>query len=452
MSKDFFWNNLVQFGDKVALETASAVFSYAELDAMAKKFVENIPERSLVFLICKNCPEVVSAYVGCLQKRIIPILIGDSVHQDLFAELKRKYQPNYIWSPGEQGYELIDCGSEVHASNDELALLITTSGSTGSPKFVRQSYKNIQANVTSIVDYLKISSDDKAITTLPMNYTYGLSIVQSHLMAGATLILTDLTLFSKDFWTLIKEKQATTFGAVPFSYQMLDRLRFLNMELPSIRYLTQAGGRLDKSLHEKYAKGLQEKGKSFVVMYGATEATARMSYVPAEKSLEKAGSIGIAIPGGRFELIDDNGSVVDSPENVGELVYYGDNVTLGYAESLEDLCKGDDNQGRLFTGDVAKFDEDGFFYVVGRKKRFLKLFGNRVNLVEVESLLAGKGFECACVGEDDLMRIYSTSDSCKEIVDFVTSITGINRVAFKCIHIDSLPRNASGKILYSELK
>lgn len=464
MSKEFYWNSIAEYGDKIALETASAVFSYAELDALAKAFAKNIPERSLIFLICKNCPEVVSAYIGCLQKKIIPVLIGDSVHKDLFAELRRKYKPNYIWCPNSlledesscylwQDYKLIDCKTDCHQSNDDLALLITTSGSTGSPKFVRQSYKNIQSNTASIVEYLKIAGTDKAITTLPMNYTYGLSIVQSHLMAGSTILLTDLTFFSKDFWTLIKEKQATTFGAVPYSYQMLDRLRFLNMDLPSVKYLTQAGGRLDRDLHAKYAKGLQEKGKSFVVMYGATEATARMSYVPSERSLEKAGSIGIAIPGGRFELIDENGSVITTPETIGELAYYGDNVTLGYAESLEDLQKGDENFGCLKTGDMAKFDEDGFFYIVGRKKRFLKLFGNRVNLVEVESLLAAKGFECACVGEDDHMRIYSTGTGIeKDVVDFVSSITGINRVAFKCIHIDVFPRNSSGKILYSELK
>lgn len=460
--KTFFWNELKEKGNKVALSWDEKEMSYDCLDRIAKDIVADIPSRSFVFCVCTNHVATVAGYVGFLQKQIVPVLLSASMDKGLFAELKEQYQPQYIWCPegfiegdGEkhyEGYKLIATGAAAPVMDERLAVMLTTSGSTGSPKFVRQTYQNVQANTASIVEYLGIVESDRAITTLPMSYTYGLSIIQSHLMAGAEIVLTEKTFFDRGFWDFFRKKEATTFGAVPYTYQMLDRLRFLRMNLPSLRYITQAGGRLGEELHYKFASGMQEQGKSLVVMYGATEATARMSYVPAEKSIEKAGSIGIAIPGGRFELIDVDGSVIEGSDKVGELVYYGDNVTLGYAECREDLVKGDERNGRLETGDMAKRDEEGYYYVVGRKKRFLKIFGNRVNLVEIEELLNKAGYEVACVGEDDHMRIYTTGADTEGIVQYISEKTGLNKSAFMAIHIDEIPHNDSGKVLYSELK
>lgn len=461
--KDFFFDLLGQYGERTALVPEDAEpLTYARLDALAREIAKNAPARSLVFCVCENCVAAVAGYVGFLQKRAVPVLLNAAIERGLYGQLAERYRPQYVWCPegftdGEGvfaygGYKLLSTGAEAPAMDEDLALMLTTSGSTGSPKFVRQTYRNVASNTAAIVSYLGITGEERAITTLPMSYTYGLSILQSHLMAGARIVLTEKTLFDKDFWRIFRENEATTFGAVPYSYQMLDKLRFLRMELPSLRYCTQAGGRLGEELHRKFAEGLRAQGKDLIVMYGATEATARMSYVPAEYAAEKAGSIGIAIPGGRFELIDVDGSVIDAPDTVGELIYYGDNVTPGYAERREDLALGDERCGRLETGDMAKRDADGFYYVVGRKKRFLKIFGNRVNLVEVEDLLASGGFETACVGEDDHMRIYTTSAETGEVLDFVCEKTGLNRAAFTAIHIDAIPRNDSGKVLYSELK
>ncbi len=458
----FFWNLIKDKGQQVALSTVEEEISYAQLDEAAKNITNGVPTRSFVFLVCKNCIASVAGYIGFLQKRIVPVLLNSSIDKTLFEELYKHYLPQYIWCPegffeGKviytyEGYSLISTGSEAPEMDDELAIMLTTSGSTGSPKFVRQTYRNIQANTASIVEYLGILKEDRAITTLPMSYTYGLSIVQSHLMAGAGIILTEQTFFDRGFWNFFREKGATTFGAVPYTYQMLDRLRFLRMNLPSLRYITQAGGRLGEELHYKFASGMREQGKALIVMYGATEATARMSYVPADRAVEKTGSIGIPIPGGRFELIDVDGSVITETDKVGELVYYGDNVTLGYAVNRSDLAKGDERYGRLETGDMAKRDGDGYYYVVGRKKRFLKIFGNRVNLVEIEELLSKAGYEAACIGEDDHMRIYTTSKDTSGVVDFISEKTGLNRAAFTAIYIDKIPHNDSGKVMYSELK
>jgi acyl-coenzyme A synthetase/AMP-(fatty) acid ligase len=203
----------------------------------------------------------------------------------------------------------------------QLALLLTTSGSTGSPRLVRQSYANIRSNTDSIVQYLGLHADERPVTTLPMHYTYGLSILNTHLDVGATILLTDKSVTQKDFWTFFRDENATSFGGVPYTYEMLDRMRFTRMNLPSLRTMTQAGGKLLPDQHRKYAEWCQKTGRKFMVMYGQCEATARMAYLPWETGLSKIGAMGVPIPGGSFELIDADGNVIDSPHTVGELRY-----------------------------------------------------------------------------------------------------------------------------------
>ncbi len=450
-----FFDELEKFGDAPAVETECKIISYSQLVNMAENLTRDIFSRALVFLVCKNEPEAIAGYIGCIRKRAVPVLINSTIDKDLFNSLKNLYRPNYILCPenfNDGEYKLSLENKSPHEIFNDLAILLTTSGSTGSPKFVRQSYKNIQANTHSICEYLKISRNDKAITTMPMSYTYGLSIIQTHLFSGATIFTTEKNFFNRDFWQIMRDKKINTFGAVPYTYEMLDKLRFLKMNLPDLKYITQAGGHLNKDLQNKFARGFHEQNKKFIVMYGAAEATARMSYIPSEYALNKIGSIGIAIPGGRFEIIDDDQNIITAPNLSGELVYYGDNVTLGYAQCLEDLAKNDENKGRLLTGDIAKFDEDGFFYIEGRKKRFLKIFGNRVNLAELEEILKARGYECACTGVDDHLKIYMTDKTkLTTVIETAESVTHLNRAAFEAVYIEKIPRNDAGKILYSEL-
>jgi acyl-coenzyme A synthetase/AMP-(fatty) acid ligase len=218
--------------------------------------------------------------------------------------------------------------------------------------------------------------------------------------------------------------------------------------------MTQAGGKLSPELHKKFAEYAESTGRRFVVMYGQTEATARMSYLPYEKSLEKCGSMGIVIPGGEFSLIDVNGNTITESENAGELVYKGDNVTLGYAECGADLAKGDERGGVLITGDMAKRDSDGYYYIVGRKKRFLKIFGNRVNLDEAERLIkTAFDCECACAGADDKMSVYVTDAGIiQDVRKFISEKTGLHPSAFDVKAIDAIPKNEAGKIRYHALE
>ncbi len=460
--------DLKNFGEKVALITESGTVSYNELAALSKKFGDLVKRRCLIFLFTENSTAAVAGYVGFINKKIVPAMIDAELNSESAKNLIEIYRPEYLLMPNhlrgnysdmeeifQSGdYVLLATGEQnpFHLHND-LTLLMTTSGSTGSPKFVRQSYENIFSNTKSIVEYLQIDENERAITNLPLHYVYGLSILNTHLFSGASLVLTDKTLFQKEFWQLMKEKEVTNLNGVPYTFEMLERLRFFRMKLPALKKITQAGGKLSTDLHFKFAEYAKNNDKKFFVMYGAAEATARMGYLPYEKSLEKTGSMGIAIPQGRFELIDEEGNVIDTPNTAGELIYYGDNVTLGYAEKGEDLIKGDENNGRLETGDIAKFDAEGFYTIVGRKKRFLKMFGKRVNLQEVENILMKKfAKDFACTGVDDKMTIFTDDEKLvNEIAPYLSKKLNLHPAAFIVKITEEIPRNSSGKILYSEL-
>ncbi len=462
--------NLDKYRNNIALYLESGErINYAQLSEYCNFLTQNINSRCLVFNLCRNEIGSLVGYVGFLNAKIVPLMLKSDLDSELLNELIKTYKPDYINLPDDIVEKFSDC-SEVYKAlgytliktpynheyplNDNLALLLTTSGSTGSPKLVRQSYKNIEANTKSIVEYLGVDEKDRSITVLPMNYTYGISILNTHLWAGGSLILTEKGLMQKEFWQQLKDFEATSFDGVPYTYEMLNRLRFERMDLPSLKYITQAGGKLSPELHAKFAKWALEKDKKFFVMYGQTEASPRMGYLPAEKALEKAGSMGIAIPNGKFCIIDVDGNEIKDSDTVGELVYYGENVTLGYAECGKDLVKGDERNGRLETGDMAKFDKDGYFYIVGRKKRFLKIFGNRVNLDETERLLKSRftNFDSACSGVDDKMTVFITDENAKnEVITFLTDKLKFNSAAFKIVPISLIPRNESGKILYKEL-
>lgn len=460
---DDFNNNIAVITEK---ETQ---YTYGRLAEMSEELSGQINERSLVLCICKNEIGSLLGYVTFLNNRIVPIMVDAGLNRELLFGLIETYRPDYIWSPIGMNSEFEGCNevfstenysllktknNHEYALNDNLALLLTTSGSTGSPKLVRQTYENIKSNTGAIIEYLGIDSTERAITTLPMNYTYGLSIINTHLYAGASIILTSKTLMQKEFWQQFKENEATSFGGVPYIYEMLEKLRFFRMQLPSLRYMTQAGGKLSPELHKKFAEYALDNGKKFVVMYGQTEATARMAYLPAEKALEKYGSMGIAIPGGKFSLIDVDGSIITEPDVVGELVYEGPNVTMGYATCGEDLVKGDEWHGRNVTGDMAKRDADGFYYITGRKKRFLKIFGSRVNLDETERLIKAEfaDTECVCGGVDDKMYVFMTETGKEDTIKrFLAEKLGFNSSAFTVVIIDIIPRNESGKVMYKDL-
>ena len=257
-----FYDDLSANGDRPACITDDgASTSYAALAAMADALGSQVQPRSVGFCLCDNNRPSVPAYLGLLRRRAVPVLLSATLHPTALAQLLDDYRPVYLWLPQaradtvigtplhrQDGYVLLQTTHAPYELHPALALLMTTSGSTGSPRLVRQSYRNLDSNAAAICQYLGIRQADRPITTLPMSYTYGLSILNSHLLQGCTILLSARTLMEKGFWELLKNQHATTFGGVPYVYEMLRRLRFQRMDLPSLTYLTQAGGRLAPEL------------------------------------------------------------------------------------------------------------------------------------------------------------------------------------------------------------
>ena len=444
--------------------------TYAELAATAKTFADAACGNGLLFCLCENKLGSLVGYVGCMEHHIPIVLLDGSKEISVLRNLINIYQPEYIWAETDKVGEIGGKTIYSYASfslqqmlyedevakpeiNPELALCLTTSGSTGSPKFVRLSAKNVLANAESIAEYLNIDENERPVTILPSYYSYGVSVINSHLIKGATILLTEGTVAQREFWNFMKEYKATSIAGVPYTYEMLKMLRFFRMDLPYLKTMTQAGGKLNKDIAKEYIEFAQSKGKRFFVMYGQTEATARMSYLPLEHALDKYASIGIAIPRGKFSLIDVNGNVIEEPDVDGELVYEGPNVSLGYAECRADLAKGDENHGVLHTGDVARRDADGYYYITGRMKRFVKIWGNRCNLDATEQMIKTITTSCACVGVDDKITVFVTQKGLEEqIISILTEKTGFNNRAFEVRVIDAIPVKSSGKLDYPALQ
>ena len=405
--------------------------TYGELAERVHIATKSLQKGVLEFCRCRNDVDSIVHYLACLEAQA-PVLLLDAQKDEATIEYLQS-----IYQPG------------ITQCHPDLALCLTTSGSTGSPKLVRLTRENLLSNARSIADYLHIDENERPITMLPMYYSFGLSIINSHLLCGATILLTDKTYAQREFWNFLRENGATSMAGVPYTWEMLRRLRFFRMDLPSVKTMTQAGGKLNTEIAREYIENAQQTGRQFIVMYGQTEATARMSYLPWEHATEKAGSVGIAIPGGRFELVDADGNIIQTPNEDGELIYYGDNVSMGYAECAEDLLRGDDNHGRLATGDIARRDEDGFYYITGRKKRFVKIWGNRCNLDQIEQLAKTITTSCACVGVDDQVTIFTTARGVEQdIKQLLTTKTGLNSRAFSVREIDAIPVSESGKLDY----
>lgn len=456
-----FWD----FGDsveRVAFIENEIEITYSQL----QNDVSDINERwktyskSLVFLLCKNTYSAICIYLSALQSKHTVCMLPSDIEPELLSNLLERYEPEWIAFADSYAlaaelrqteavriheYWLHHLGKtrEKAPIFSELAVLLSTSGTTGSPKMVRLSYDNLNSNASSIKDYLELDNNAKPITTLPISYSYGLSVINSHLAARSTILLTEETIISRKFWNSVEEHQATSIAGVPYTYQILHKMG-IEKKLPSsLRQFTQAGGRLPDHLQEHFAKAFEEKGIKFYMMYGQTEATARMSYLPPDKVIEKRGSIGIAIPGGNLQISETE-----------ELIYKGPNVMLGYAENRDDLADGDLQGGMLRTGDLAVRDEEGYFFVTGRMKRFVKIFGLRINLDDIENQLE-KEFQkrVFCVGNDEKIFLLGEDSLLLEQAKYtVTNRYKLHPSVIKVKQLEHVPVLSSGKIDYAALK
>ncbi|TFC15197.1 AMP-dependent synthetase [Cryobacterium algoritolerans] len=428
-----------------ALVTADGTLTYAELDERVRDRRDKLGDgRRLVMVSCANALEPLVTYLAALSAGHPVLLVaGDADEPNQERNrigLLERYNPDVVLAPVGNEWRLDERreGSR-HTLHPELALLLSTSGSTGSPKLVRLSRENVRSNARSIADYLDLTPQDRAATTLPMHYCYGLSVVNSHLISGASLLLTERSVVESDFWNEFEAAGATSFAGVPYTFDLLDSIGFARREHTSLRYITQAGGRLGPDRVRSYARLGKERGFDFVVMYGQTEATARMAYLPPELTEERPESIGIPIPGGQFR-IDDAGE-----DSVGELVYTGPNVMMGYAESPAELAAGP-TVGDLRTGDLARQHDDGLFEIVGRSSRFVKIYGLRIDLDRVERLLADDGVEARAVNLEERLVVFVRQRwALGFVVPIAAEALGLPCHSVRAHLIEEFPLTSSGK-------
>jgi len=269
---------------------------------------------------------------------------------------------------------------------ERLAEIIFTSGSTGEPKGVMITHRNIIANTSSIIEYLQLTGDDIIEVVLPFYYCYGLSLLHTHMKVGGSVVFNNNFMFLGAVIDDLNRYGCTGFAGVPSHFQVLLRKSssFKETSFPSLRYVTQAGGKLHRVFIREFMDSFPDI--DFYVMYGQTEATARLSWLPPERLHDKLGSMGKAIPGVELALMDESGEFIREPGVVGEVVAKGDNIMKGYLGDPEGTAQTLRN-GWLHTGDLAYRDEDGFFFLTARVKEIIKVGGRRISPKEIEEVI-----------------------------------------------------------------
>ncbi|CAN5200092.1 hypothetical protein BH11PSE2_BH11PSE2_09790 [soil metagenome] len=436
-----------RFAHNLALRHEGREITYESLGQMAAAVGARLPARSLVFLETRNHPDAIAAYVACRLGGHAVYLFSD---RDKTTPLIDLYRPNAVIDA--HGVEVLS--RDPIALHPDLRVLLSTSGSTGSAKLVKLSERNLDANAEAIAAYLGITETDCAATSLAFNYSYGMSVVNSHLTAGASLWLTEASTSESGFWEGFRAAGATSLAGVPYSFEVLDRGGEGWAATPGLKAVTQAGGRLAPALVRKMARLGKAHGWRFFVMYGQTEAAPRMAYLPPEQAQEHPDCIGVAIPGGTLFLEDQTGLPVEGTGREGELVYRGPNVMMGYATGPADLA-GDETPDSLKTGDIAVRDASGLFRIVGRSARFVKPFGVRLNLDEVEEAVRAQAPSALVTGTDETLVVALTKADAGadtgQIRRTVSAAYGLPAFAVEVKRIAEVPLLANGKVDYRAL-
>jgi len=457
-------------GDRPALQFAGAsVVSYAELDRRVRRLADELgPAKRLIALEAEKSEQAIIGYLAALKGGHAVALLPPACDAALEG-FEADFAPDTVFCRADGRWRRIDATRDLEGGlHPDLAVLLATSGSTGKSRFVRLSAPAIAANAASIGNYLGLEESDCAALILPFHYSYGLSVLNSHLAKGATVHVSAKGAADAGFAAEMREAGCTNISGVPYSYELMEKTGFLKEELPALRFMTVAGGRIGPELAESFRRRLAARGKRFFVMYGQTEATARIAYVPPESLAGNTDSIGIAIPGGRLRLVDEAGAAVARAGEPGELAYRGPNVMMGYAECRADLGRGHEVD-ELRTGDIATCDEHGFFRIVGRAKRMSKIAGLRINHEAVEAALARQGIVATVLGDDERLRVAfaarvgmdagpsrlaprAATTPGDDVLRAAMAATGLSALQIEAMQIDPLPRLASGKVDFAALR
>jgi len=401
-------------------------------------------EKRLVAIEAANSEHAIVTYLAALAGGHAVALIAPG-DRDAMEEFVRDVRPDMLFRTIDSRWrrETGEGGTPLHP---DLALLLATSGSTGKSRFVRLSAASAAANAGSIADYLELAKDDRAALILPFHYSYGLSVLNAHLAVGASVFVAAKGVLDEGFAAELAAAGCTNISGVPYSYELMERVGLRRAALPKLRFMTVAGGRMPAELAETYRLHLAARGGRFFVMYGQTEATARIAYVPPQALADNADTIGIAIPGGTLGLVDAEGKAVETVGQVGELVYAGPNVMMGYATVAGDLAKGHEH-AVLRTGDLAERRPNGFFRIVGRLKRISKIGGLRISHDAIEHALGQKGMVAAVSGDDRRLVAAFTSDHrARDVRIAMIAASGLGGLHVEAVKVDALPRLPSGKV------
>jgi acyl-CoA synthetase (AMP-forming)/AMP-acid ligase II len=445
------WARLIDaHGDRPFVEDdAGCAYNYGEALAQGRKLIAPIGGRSLVVLLCSNTAPSVAAYLALLASDHAVLLVERDLAADRLQALVDLYRPDALIEPlADTPVTMLDGGTELQP---EVTLLLSTSGSTGSPKLARFSAAAIHANAAAIADYLQLGPDERPLLHLPTSYSYGMSVINSHLIVGARLSLTAHSPIQPGFWERLAATEATSVAGVPFHYDMLRRFGTAKLDLPHLRTLTQAGGKLAPALVKLFGGWARESGRRFFVMYGQTEAGPRISYLPPDRALDAPESVGVPIPGATLSLLDPDGREIVEAGTPGELVCRSPSIMMGYAHCAADLARGDEQGGELRTGDLAQRSADGLYTIVGRSARMVKLFGVRVSLDDIDALLTARGYRAAAFGRDDHLQVAVEEADPQAVRALIVDSFSFPPRGFEVRSLPVLPRAASGKILYSEL-
>ncbi|QXV60438.1 AMP-binding protein [Amycolatopsis sp. TNS106] len=464
---------LLGVGARLIDVTSGRTLAGEELDTEVTRVgaaLSSLPPGALFARMSVDLESVLN-YLGAFEAGRAIALIDPALDADVLAGLIERFRPAAVLSapdaPAPEGYGVSDRhwvreSAEGVEPHPRLAVLLPTSGSTGNPKLVRLSRGAMLANADAIAEVLGIDRDEVAPTSLPLHYSYGLSVLNSHLVRGATVVIEPSGVLGRGFWDAVNEHKVTSLAGVPYHYEMLRRLKFDPAKYPTLRTLTQAGGKLRDDLVARFNDRIREVGGRMFVMYGQTEAAPRMTTVPAERLAEKLGSAGPALPGGSFAIRREDGSETTHPKIVGEVVYRGPNVMMGYAEDEAGLAAGDEYGGVLATGDLGYLDEDGFLYITGRLKRIGKIFGNRVSLDDLEQAVrsASVGIDVvAAVPAGDKVVLFAelpegdgAKEICKDAAKALSERLHLHTSGFDVRPLDTVPLLASGKIDYRSLE
>ncbi len=406
-------------GHRTALRHADRRVDYAELDRLVEERAALLgPGPGVEAVVATRSVDGVVALLGAWRAGRAVLLLPCDAARDRLLD---------AWPPG--------TAYDVHP---DLALLLSTSGTTGSAKLVRLSHDNVRSNALAIGDYLRLTADEVALSTLPLHYSYGLSVLTSHLAAGATVVLDETSVTCGALWERAARAGVTSFAGVPHTYDLIESSGCLDRLPATLRYATVAGGRMSPERVVAWAARVP----SLVVMYGQTEATARMAWLPPHLAGDRPGTIGVPIPGGTLR-VDPVDAVDPGPDGVGELVYEGPNVMLGYATTPADLARGRDLH-ELRTGDLGVQDEDGLFRVVGRLARFAKVKGLRVDLDDVEHRLGANGVTARVLEHQDGLAVLVRSGAAPAR-DRVLAGLGLPPHAVRVVPVDDLPVGSTGK-------